>query len=120
MIAYPETIYFLFGATAHFPNVKRCKSDRVLIDLNQHPIIYSRAICAVRPGEKSTRNEVYLKDCVRACVQQCPIRMQPQLNVVCKRLSTLRALAETRDRSEWDTDQWAEVLKTGLCRPVFY
>lgn len=116
----PEYIPFKYGATAHFPAKKQGKSDIVMIDISPHPIIYSRALCTARLDKKLAENDVYLSICRRVCEERCPVRTHSQINVICKRLTSLRAIAKTEDSSELDVDKWSEVLSLSLCRPVLY
>ena len=120
IMANPDCTPFLYGATAYFSHKKKGRSDIVIIEINQHPIIYSRAICAVRPGEKSARNNDYLSTTWRACEERCPLQNHSPLNVICKRSTSVRAIANTEDSSELDINQWSDVLRSGLCRPVLY
>ncbi len=117
-----ETVPFLYGATVHFPPGKKDKSDFVLIYLGHHPIVYSRAVSRLQPGDKSTENEIYLRACKRACEERCPVRVRrvAQINIICDRSTPQRAIAKTEDRSELDGKKWAELLSRGLCRPRLY
>jgi len=111
---------FMHGATAHFPPGKRGKSDFIFIDICQHPIIYSKAVCTSRPDKKLAENDSYLRTCRRICEERCPLRIHSVINVICKRLSSLRAMARTEDGSELDAGKWSEILNLSLCRPVLY
>src|SRR5271157_1096338 len=111
---------FMHGATAHFPPGKRGKSDFIFIDICQHPIIYSKAVCTSRLDKKLAENDSYLRTCRRICEERCPLRIHSVINVICKRLSSLRAMARTEDGSELDAGKWSEILNLSLCRPVLY
>jgi hypothetical protein len=113
-------IPFQFGATAHFPPRKKGKSDIALIDIGQHPIIFSRAIGTLQPDDKLSENEMYLLECRRVCEESCPIREPAKLNITCKRLSLLEAIAKTKDCTELDAKSWSEILRCGLCKPALY
>lgn len=119
---YTETVPFLYGATAHFPPDKRKKSDIVFIYLVEHPILHSRAVSRLQPGDKSSENEVYLSSCKRACEERCPVRVRSavQTNIICDRSTLLRAIARTEDCSELDAQSWSQRLSVGLCRPKVY
>lgn len=119
-MANPEYIPFTYGATAHFPSKKQGRSDIVIIDISQHPIIYSKVIYTSRSDKKLAENDAYLSICRRFCEELCPIRTHSPINVICKRLTSLRSIAKTEDGSELDVDMWSEVLSLGLCRPVLY
>jgi hypothetical protein len=119
-MANPDYYPFLYGATAHFPPRKFGKSASVLIDIAQHPIIFSRAVCTMRPDEKLSANDEYLRETRQICEETCPIRNCAQMNVTCKRMSYINALAESIDHSELGVKEWAEILKCGLCKPSIY
>ena len=120
MTANPEHFPFKYGATAHFPPKKRGKSDLVIIEITQHPIVYSRAVATSRSDRKMAVNEDYLSVCWRICEKRCPIKRHTRLNVICQRMNASHAIAKTEDSSELDARKWSEVLGLGLCRPVLY
>jgi hypothetical protein len=111
---------FQFGSTAHLPPRTKGKSNFILIDIGQHPVIYSRAVGTLQPEEKLDENEDYLLECRRVCEATCPIREPEDLNVTCKRLSLISAMAKTTDYSELDIQSWSKILCRGLCKPALY
>jgi hypothetical protein len=116
----PDFIPFLFGASAHFPPGVRGKSERIYIDIGQHPVLFSRAVGLLQPDEKVIENEIYLRITQEACEAGCPLRISGSFKVLCKRISRIRAIAESEDGSELNADVWAKALRSGLCKPVFY
>jgi hypothetical protein len=119
-MAIPDYLAFQYGATAHFPATQRGKADFIIINISQHPIIYSRAICTAQMDRKLAENDDYLRLCRHVCEERCPIRVHSQINVICKRENFLRAIVKTEDSSEFDADKWSEVLCSGLCRPRLF
>lgn len=114
------SIPFQFGATAHLPPRNKGKSHIVLIDVSQHPILYSRAVGTLKPEEKLAENEEYLRGCQKICEASCLNRKLEDLKITCKRLSLTSAIAQTSDSSELDIQSWSKILRRCLCKPSIY
>jgi len=119
-IANSTNTPFLYGAGAHLPPRSQGKSDFVIIEISQHPILYSRAIGTLQPEEKLTVNRNYLTECQRICESSCPIRENSEFRISCKRMSLIKAIAKTEDRLLLTVGDWSEILRLGLCKPTLY